>query len=394
MSEIAIQITDLCKKYQLGIISTGTLSRDIQSLWSKLCNKEDPNSKIYSKHKYNSQNQDYIWALQNINLEIAKGEILGIIGKNGAGKSTILKILSRITSPTSGIIKIKGRVSSLLEIGTGFHPDLTGKENIYLNGAILGMSRYEIKHSYNEIVEFSGVQKYIDTPVKRYSSGMRIRLAFSVAAHLNSDILLVDEVLAVGDADFREKCIKKMNRLSVAEDKTVIFVSHNLNIIKQLCKKCVYLKNGIIEKFGSTKNIIDYYLDDIKNSNDNKPVIKGNTDKYQIVDFNFDGEILHFRVKKNKDNLIEKNNLYIELTSVRDSSTVIFKNLGPLNHSGLTYKLKFKHNLITYGQYSLRIRLGDMGNTSFIFEPKSTFTIGENQIKNKQYIETELFENL
>ena len=259
MSEIAIQITDLCKKYQLGIISTGTLSRDIQSLWSKLCNKEDPNSKIYSKHKYNSQNQDYIWALQNINLEIAKGEILGIIGKNGAGKSTILKILSRITSPTSGIIKIKGRVSSLLEIGTGFHPDLTGKENIYLNGAILGMSRYEIKHSYNEIVEFSGVQKYIDTPVKRYSSGMRIRLAFSVAAHLNSDILLVDEVLAVGDASFQDKCLNKMNSISKT-GRTILFVSHQLNWINELCTRCISIENGEISNDGDPKDVIEKYL--------------------------------------------------------------------------------------------------------------------------------------
>ena len=396
MSEYVISIDKVSKKYRLGVISTGSLSRDIQSLWSRFMKKEDPNSKISSKNNAirSILNDEYIYALRDINLKIKKGEILGIIGKNGAGKSTILKVLSRITSPTSGLIKINGRVSSLLEVGTGFHPDLTGKENIFLNGAILGMTKSEIFERYNEIVDFSEVAKYIDTPVKRYSSGMRIRLAFSVAAHLNNDILLVDEVLAVGDAQFRDKCIKKMNNLSSSDGKTVIFVSHNLNIIKSICTKCLFLKNGKIERLGKTDEIINYYLEDLKLNDIKNPIIKGDKSKYQIKNFSFDNKVLKFEISFYNEMKINDDQLYIELLSTVNNSTVIYKNLGLLKSLKSHIILKVNNNKFTYSQYNLRIRIGNMGKTYYLYEPTSVFELGFHQTKNTQYIETEIFEEI
>ncbi len=396
MSEYVISIDKVSKKYRLGVISTGSLSRDIQSLWSRFMKKEDPNSKISSKNNAirSILNDEYIYALRDINLKIKKGEILGIIGKNGAGKSTILKVLSRITSPTSGLIKINGRVSSLLEVGTGFHPDLTGKENIFLNGAILGMTKSEIFERYNEIVDFSEVAKYIDTPVKRYSSGMRIRLAFSVAAHLNNDILLVDEVLAVGDAQFRDKCIKKMNNLSSSDGKTVIFVSHNLNIIKSICTKCLFLKNGKIERLGKTDEIINYYLEDLKLNDIKNPIIKGDKSKYQIKNFSFNNEVLKFEISFYNEMKINDDQLYIELLSTVNNSTVIYKNLGLLKSLKSHIILKVNNNKFTYSQYNLRIRIGNMGKTYYLYEPTSVFELGFHQTKNTQYIETEIFEEI
>ena len=396
MSEYVINIDKVSKKYRLGVISTGSLSRDIQSLWSRFMKKEDPNSKISSKNNAirSILNDEYIYALRDINLKIKKGEILGIIGKNGAGKSTILKVLSRITSPTSGLIKINGRVSSLLEVGTGFHPDLTGKENIFLNGAILGMTKSEIFERYNEIVDFSEVAKYIDTPVKRYSSGMRIRLAFSVAAHLNNDILLVDEVLAVGDAQFRDKCIKKMNNLSSSDGKTVIFVSHNLNIIKSICTKCLFLKNGKIERLGKTDEIINYYLEDLKLNDIKNPIIKGDKSKYQIKNFSFNNEVLKFEISFYNEMKINDDQLYIELLSTVNNSTVIYKNLGLLKSLKSHIILKVNNNKFTYSQYNLRIRIGNMGKTYYLYEPTSVFELGFHQTKNTQYIETEIFEEI
>ncbi len=229
MSDIAIKIENLSKQYRLGNVGTGTLTHDLKSWWAKARGKEDPNLQIGQENKLSEKGGDYVYALKDINLEIKTGDIVGVIGKNGAGKSTLLKILSRVTTPTTGSIDMYGRVASLLEVGTGFHPELTGRENIFLNGAIMGMTKLEIKAKFDEIVEFAGVGKYIDTPVKRYSSGMYVRLAFAVAAHLDPEILIVDEVLAVGDAEFQEKAIGKMNKISQQEKKTVLFVSHNLN---------------------------------------------------------------------------------------------------------------------------------------------------------------------
>jgi lipopolysaccharide transport system ATP-binding protein len=257
----AIVIEDLWKEYRLGIIGHGTLTHDLQSWWARARGKEDPNAKIkpFLAGQEKQVEGDHFWALRGINLEVAEGEVLGIIGKNGAGKSTLLKILSRVTAPTRGNVKVKGRIASLLEVGTGFHPELTGRENVYLNGAILGMSKQEIKQKFDEIVSFSGVSKYLDTPVKRYSSGMRVRLAFAVAAHLEPEILIIDEVLAVGDAEFQEKCLAKMDDVA-KQGRTVLFVSHNLAAVNKLCLSGLLLENGCIKKYGPISCIVNEYL--------------------------------------------------------------------------------------------------------------------------------------
>ncbi|AYL97237.1 polysaccharide ABC transporter ATP-binding protein [Mucilaginibacter celer] len=240
-----IKVENLSKAYQLGDFGTGTISRDLERFWARLRGKEDPFLKIGEINDRSTKGtSDVVWSLNDINFEIDQGDAVGIIGRNGAGKSTLLKILSRVTSPTTGSVKMRGRIASLLEVGTGFHPELTGRENIYLNGAILGMRKAEIKRKFDEIVDFSGVERYIDTPVKRYSSGMYVRLAFAVAAHLESEILIIDEVLAVGDAEFQKKCLGKMGQVSKGEGRTVLFVSHNMAAVKTLCNKGIVLANG------------------------------------------------------------------------------------------------------------------------------------------------------
>jgi len=260
MSNIAIKAENISKAYQLGEFSTGTLSRDIERRWALLRGKEDPFLKIGEANDRTSKGEsDIVWSLRDINFEIKQGDAVGIIGRNGAGKSTLLKVLSRVTSPTAGQIKVKGRIASLLEVGTGFHPELTGRENIFLNGAILGMRKHEIKKHFDNIVDFAGVERYVDTPVKRYSSGMYVRLAFAVAAHLDSEILVVDEVLAVGDAEFQKKCLGKMNDVSKGEGRTVLFVSHSMPSIKNLCNNAILLSQGSVMKQGSTQEVVDFY---------------------------------------------------------------------------------------------------------------------------------------
>lgn len=256
-----IQIENLWKEYRLGVIGHGTLTQDLQSWWAKIRGKEDPNSRIAPMMKGQEKQieGDRFWALQDINLEVKEGDLLGIIGKNGAGKSTLLKILSRVTAPSKGKIKVKGRISSLLEVGTGFHPELTGRENVFLNGAILGMSKKEISGKFDEIVDFSGIEKFIDTPVKRYSSGMYVRLAFAVAAHLEPEILIIDEVLAVGDADFQKKCLGKMKIVS-SHGRTVLFVSHSMPMISALCDKTLLLSAGQIGVIGNTSDVVLNYF--------------------------------------------------------------------------------------------------------------------------------------
>jgi lipopolysaccharide transport system ATP-binding protein len=260
MGNVAIKVENLSKAYQLGDFGTGTLSRDIERKWALLRGKEDPFLKIGEANDRTVKGtSDVVWSLKDINFEINRGEAVGIIGRNGAGKSTLLKLLSRVTSPTAGSIKARGRIASLLEVGTGFHPDLTGRENIFLNGAILGMRKDEIKKQFDAIVEFSGVDRYIDTPVKRYSSGMYVRLAFAVAAHLDSEILIVDEVLAVGDAEFQKKCLGKMKDVSIGEGRTVLFVSHNIAAVKQLCNRGIVLENGRIGINSFVGEAVSYY---------------------------------------------------------------------------------------------------------------------------------------
>lgn len=257
MSLPAIEIKNLSKEYRLGVIGHGTLYRDLQSWWARIRRKTDPNSTV---DQYQRKRGDRFWAIKDISFDVQPGERLGIIGANGAGKSTLLKILSRVTTPTSGCARIRGRVSSLLEVGTGFHPELTGRENVYLNGTLLGMTRAEVERKFDEIVEFSGVPDYIDTPVKRYSSGMRVRLAFAVAAHLEPDILIVDEVLAVGDADFQRRCIGKMEEVSKDEGRTVLFVSHNMDAVNSLCNRAILLSEGMIQSEGEPEAITQEYL--------------------------------------------------------------------------------------------------------------------------------------
>lgn len=257
MSETVIKVENISKFYQLGLINHGTLAKDLQAWWAKIRGKDDPNSRIsMASNKNANADTDFIYALKDVSFDVKQGEVLGIIGANGAGKSTLLKILSRVTSPTSGCIKIKGRIGSLLEVGTGFHPELTGRENIYLNGAILGMRKHEIDRKLDEIIDFSGVEKFIDTPVKRYSSGMYVRLAFAVAAHLDPEILVVDEVLAVGDADFQKKCLGKMDDVSKKEGRTVLFVSHNMAAVRQLCTRGILLKDGTIAVQDDNINVV------------------------------------------------------------------------------------------------------------------------------------------
>lgn len=265
MSNIVIKVENLSKRYRLGTIGTGTLSHDLNRWWAQVRGKEDPFAIIGQENASKFANEDF-WALWDINLEVRQGEALGIIGKNGAGKSTLLKILSRVTTPTIGKIKVKGRIASLLEVGTGFHPELTGRENIFLNGAILGMTKRDIQAKLDEIIAFSGVEKHIDTPVKRYSSGMYVRLAFAVAAHLEPEILVVDEVLAVGDAEFQKKCLGKMKDVSHQEGRTILFVSHNMTAVKNLCSSVAYLSNRTLKEIGPTNQVINSYLSNYSNN--------------------------------------------------------------------------------------------------------------------------------
>jgi lipopolysaccharide transport system ATP-binding protein len=255
MSDIAVRVEHLSKKYRLGSINNGTLFRDIQSWIALKRGREDPHAPIGNKKFYN---EDF-WALKDVSFDIKQGSRIGIIGKNGAGKSTLLKILSRITAPTEGTIKAKGKIASLLEVGTGFHGELTGKENIYLNGAILGMKKRRITEKLDEIITFSGIERHIDTPVKRYSSGMYVRLAFAVAAHLDSDILIADEVLAVGDTDFQKKALGKMQDLSTGEGRTVLFVSHNMEAMKRLCNCGIMLETGKVKYSGDIDYVVGEY---------------------------------------------------------------------------------------------------------------------------------------
>lgn len=266
MSKVILKIENVSKQYRLGQVGTGTISHDLNRWWAKIRGKEDPFLKIGETNDRSKKGDtDYVWALQDINFEVNQGEVLGIIGKNGAGKSTLLKILSRVTSPTTGSIKTRGRIASLLEVGTGFHPEMTGRENVYLNGAILGMTKKEIASKIDEIIEFSGCERYIDTPVKRYSSGMTVRLAFAVAAHLDPEILVVDEVLAVGDAEFQKKAIGKMQDISREAGKTVLFVSHNMAAVQNLCTRGVVMRNGTIFFQGDIEESIQVYLKDNAN---------------------------------------------------------------------------------------------------------------------------------
>jgi lipopolysaccharide transport system ATP-binding protein len=297
--EVILKVEKLSKQYRLGTVGTGTISHDFNRFLARIRGKEDPYLKVgESNNRATKGESEYVWALKDINFEVKKGEVLGIIGKNGAGKSTLLKILSKVTGPTTGSIKSKGRIASLLEVGTGFHPEMTGRENVFLNGAILGMTKKEISEKLDEIVEFSGCERYIDTPVKRYSSGMKVRLAFAVAAHLEPDILVVDEVLAVGDAEFQKKAIGKMQDISSKGGRTVLFVSHDMAAIQSLCTELLVLDDGKSVFQGEVSNGVDFYLKD-KSNNDYNNLLsitsrEGNgSSKFKSISFSYlyDGKL-------------------------------------------------------------------------------------------------------
>lgn len=260
MGNTVIKVENLSKQYRLGLVGASTFKEDASRWWAKMRGKEDPFLSLGVENDRTSiSDSKFVWSLKDINFEVKQGDVMGIVGRNGAGKSTLLKILSKITSPTTGTVKAKGRIASLLEVGTGFHPELTGRENIYLNGAILGMRKHEIKSKLDEIIAFAGVERYIDTPVKRYSSGMYVRLAFAVAAHLENEILIIDEVLAVGDADFQKKCLGKMGEVSRGEGRTVLFVSHNPSAVRSLCTRALLLNNGKIEINDNVSDVLSLY---------------------------------------------------------------------------------------------------------------------------------------
>ena len=273
MSDTVISVENLSKTYNLGVIGTGTFFGDVNRWWAKRLGKPDPNAKIGEADHGNREGKT-LWALRDVTFDVKQGEAIGIIGRNGAGKSTLLKILSRVTAPTSGVVKAKGRVASLLEVGTGFHPELTGRENVFLNGAIMGMSRPEVRRKFDEIVDFSGVAKFIDTPVKRYSSGMYVRLAFAVAAHLEPEILVVDEVLAVGDAEFQKKCLGKMGDVA-SKGRTVLFVSHNLAAITNLCQRAILIEKGSITFSGEAEDVVFQYMNSNRDAGSTKSIFQG-----------------------------------------------------------------------------------------------------------------------
>ncbi len=335
MSNTVISVENLSKQYDLGVIGTGTISRDLNRWWARVRKQPDPYTRIGQRDAFERIGES-ILALDDVSFTVQQGETLGIIGRNGAGKSTLLKILSRVTAPTSGVVKIKGRIGSLLEVGTGFHPELTGRENVFLNGAILGMRKDEVQRKFDEIVDFSGVEKFIDTPVKRYSSGMYVRLAFAVAAHLDPEILVVDEVLAVGDAEFQKKCLGKMGDVA-GEGRTVLFVSHNMGAIQQLCKFAFLLRNGRIVKRGESIDVVNHYLASYTNREIN-PFSDSNPDRRgngairligsRIVDENgleistiVAGQPLAFEFDYVNNDKVRATNLY--LTIFNQSGTVV-----------------------------------------------------------------------
>jgi len=362
MKQPVIQVENLSKAYQIGQIGTGTISRDFERFWlTKVLGKDDPFLKIgETNHRSLKGESDIVWSLKDLNFEVNAGDALGIIGKNGAGKSTLLKLLSRVTSPTTGEIKVKGRIASLLEVGTGFHPELSGRENIYLNGAILGMRKNEITRKLDEIIDFSGVERYIDTPVKRYSSGMYVRLAFAVAAHLESEILIVDEVLAVGDAEFQKKCLGKMGDISKGEGRTVLFVSHNMAAVQNLCNKGVVFENGQIGFLGNINRVVDYYLNNGINFEyskvfTNKKVkdVNGITSVELLGNQKFWNHNESIKIKVNFSNL--KNRCNVGIAVLNSNKVKIFTTVHKLESSSSHIICEIPSDLLLVGNYSLDV---------------------------------------
>lgn len=348
MTRTVISVEHLTKKYDLGVIGTGTLTRDLERWWARVRDKPDPYSIIGREDSFKRYGES-IQALNDVNFTVQQGEALGIIGKNGAGKSTLLKILSRVTAPTNGVVKVKGRIGSLLEVGTGFHPELTGRENVYLNGAILGMRKDEVSRKFDEIVDFSGVEKFIDTPVKRYSSGMYVRLAFAVAAHLDPEILIVDEVLAVGDAEFQKKCLGKMSDVT-GEGRTVLFVSHNMIAIQSLCKRAFLFSDGRLVDSGNPESVIDGYLAKSREIMDPEVDLRHLTNNRQCE------EPIFQKVSLFKDG--ELSNVFYTGDEIRLSAEIIV-NPAKINQINFGFDIKDKSDRIVLAsnmqQYNLSV---------------------------------------
>lgn len=365
MSKVVIKAENIAKQYRLGLVGTGTVRDDLKRWWYQMRGKEDPFLKIGEANDRSSKgNSDYVWSLRDINFEINQGDSVGIIGRNGAGKSTLLKILSQVTQPTTGKIFTKGRIASLLEVGTGFHPEMTGRENIYLNGAILGMRKQEITRKFDEILAFSGVERYIDTPVKRYSSGMYVRLAFAVAAHLESEILIVDEVLAVGDAEFQKKCLGKMNDVSKGEGRTVLFVSHNMAAVKSLCTKGIVLEHGKVVYNSNAESAVNYYLE-------RESFEKLSYNKHELSDF-YNSE----KIQINSIELSSENFFSIENKTFLKVNYVVLEKMNAFNFSLV---LKDFNEVVIFNSISSVIEISQ-GNYETIFEIQENF-LNDNKYK-------------
>ena len=388
-SNIAIRAENISKQYRLGEVGTGTISHDLNRAWARLRGREDPFLKIGESNDRSTKGEsDYVWSLKDINFEIEKGDAVGIIGRNGAGKSTLLKLLSRVTKPTTGHFEVQGRIASLLEVGTGFNPEMTGRENIFLNGAILGMRRNEIKRKFDEIVDFAGVERYIDTPVKRYSSGMYVRLAFAVAAHLESEILIVDEVLAVGDAEFQKKCLGKMGDVSKGEGRTVLFVSHNMASVKTLCNNGIVLKNGNMLYQGDVDSCVSYYLNESSGKSKNNVDLDIGNDIVKISNIKIQNVVTDRpeMLDENKEIVLttqlflnsaepERYHLTYHLINELGDALFSFSNVGSINlHTGHNeVKCTFPTNFFQSGQYSLNL-IFVVDKRRGIFSQKDVFT--------------------
>lgn len=381
MSKIVLSAKNISKQYRLGQLGTGTISHDLNRWWHKARGKEDPYLQVGDTNDRTSKGgSEYVWSLKDINFDVRQGDVLGIIGKNGAGKSTLLKILSQVTTQTTGQIKVRGRIAALLEVGTGFHPELTGRENIFLNGAILGMTKPEIKSKFDEIVSFSGVEKYIDTPVKRYSSGMMVRLGFAVAAHLEPEILIIDEVLAVGDAEFQKKCMGKIKNVA-GEGRTVLFVSHNMQAMSSLCKNGILLKNGVIDEIGDINSCIKKYnglfndsvigtasiKDRLERANSTGTILFNNIQAYsngtKSWDFKYnEGILIQFdcHVREKADGAL----FYMALldpitTDVLTNIKVVVKETSLSSGTNFSFSVTIPAKTLRIGQFLLYFAIGD-----------------------------------
>ncbi len=379
-----IEVNNVSKLYRLGHISSGTIKDDLSRWWGRVRGLEDPaltvDAAVSSETKIH-------WALRDISFSVEQGEVMGFIGKNGAGKSTLLKILSRVTGPTSGSVKMHGRIASLLEVGTGFHPDLSGRENIYQNGAILGMRRSEIKSKLDEIIAFSGVEKFIDTPVKRYSSGMYVRLAFAVAAHLEPEILIVDEVLAVGDADFQKKCMGKIKDVSAGEGRTVLFVSHNMTAIQSLCNKAILLTGGRINSEGTPLDVVNNYLNIYSNEIVNKSWAEGGpgNDKIQFrhvkltpeKNITVDNEIM---IEFSFNSTLQKGKINISLHLYTIKDELVFATASPTQdtYAGLMhFQCAIPGNFLNDETFKVSILVINDGRAVYVFEEALVFEVND-----------------